>query len=77
MEDGVGAMLFCERLIATFAYAQAKGIDGPKDWNLDEFKDELIDYYREFKLATGINHASEMIRDIERQGKELAQSAGR
>jgi hypothetical protein len=76
-EDGIGNLLFCERLVATWAYAEARGIAGPKDWDLCTFKDELVDYYRKYGLASGIKHAAELIRDVERQGQLLAQQKGR
>ncbi|MCA9040730.1 MAG: hypothetical protein KDA65_10315 [Planctomycetaceae bacterium] len=76
-ENGIGSLLFLERLNATWAYAKAKGIDGPKDWDRETYRDELIDFYRKFKLASGIKHAEELVRDVERQGVQLAQQKGR
>lgn len=71
--DTVAAMLFCERLIATDAYAAAKGVDGVyTGTTIDEFKEELTQLYARYGISHGPLHAAELIRDIERQGAALA-----
>jgi len=74
-ESVLANMLFCERLVAASAYADARGIDRPED-ELDEFKEELVELYLRYQLATGKHHAAELIRDIERQGAALAPKIG-
>jgi hypothetical protein len=74
--EPVGEMLFCERCVATFAYAKARGIDVPTKLDLESYKDELVDYYRQFGLASGIKQASELVREVERQGQQLALEQG-
>lgn len=71
--DTVAAMLYCERLIATDAYAAAKGVDGMETGaTLDDFKEELTKLYARYGISNGPHHAAELIRDIERQGAALA-----
>jgi hypothetical protein len=73
---GIGFMLFRERLIATAAYAGARGLTSPVGWNIEEEKQGLIESYCTHRLATGAHEAAEMVRSIERQGTELAQQSG-
>jgi hypothetical protein len=76
--DDVGVMLLRERLIATCAYADAKGLPRPWQWKIEEEKQELLDSYITHGLASGGPHqAQELIRQIERAGTGLAQSQGR
>jgi hypothetical protein len=75
-EEEIGEMLFCERCVAAFAYARARGIKPPWGLDLEIHKDQLIDMYREWGLADGIAQASEFVRDVERQGQQLASQKG-
>ena len=77
LEKGLAGMLFDERLLATCGYAEAKGIERPGNWSMVECQERLVDYYRRYQLATGLNHALELVRDVERQGRSLAQQHGR
>jgi len=70
-EDVIANMLFCERLIATFAYADARRMDQPR-YDLPVFKNELATLYVRYGIASGSHHAEQLIRDIERQGIALA-----
>jgi len=76
VEEEIGEMLFCERCVATFAYARARGIDGPPNLDLEIHKDQLVDMYREWGLVSGIKQASELVRDLEREGQRLALEKG-
>ena len=76
VEEEIGEMLFCERCVAAFAYARARGIDVPPNLDLEIHKDQLVDMYREWGLASGIRQASELVRDVERQGERLALEKG-
>jgi hypothetical protein len=71
--DMVASMLYEERLIAALAFASETGralsVTGIP---LDELKDELAGQYLRYGLASGAHQAAELIRDIERQGRELA-----
>ncbi len=69
-------MLFCERCVATFAYARARGIEVPTGLDLEIHKDQLVDMYREWGLVSGIRQASELVRDVEREGERLALEKG-
>ena len=69
-EDMLGGMLYCERLIAVCAFAKARGLHAPQ-FNVDDFKDELIELYTKYGLASGRHHAGELIRNIEQQGAQL------
>ncbi len=71
--DVLGNMLFIERLIATAAFASARGIDGPRA-DVADYKEELASLYQRYSLAKGEHHAALLIRDIERQGATLAQN---
>lgn len=75
-ENFVGEMLFSERLVAAFAYCAASGIPEPKGWEgqegLQGFKDDLVEFYCKLGMATGANHAQELVRDIERQASRMA-----
>jgi hypothetical protein len=77
LENGIAGMLFDERLLVACAYAEAKGIEGPGNWSMVECQERLVDYYRHYHLATGVNHALELVRDVERQGRSIAQQQGR
>ena len=77
VEEEIGEMLFCERCVATFAYAKARSIKPPWALDLEIHKDQLVDMYREWGLADGIAQASELVRDVERQGQQLALKKGR
>lgn len=70
-EDNLANMLFGERLIATFAYALARSME-PPDCELSLFKNDLSKLYVRYGIASGPHHAEQLIRDIERQGAELA-----
>jgi hypothetical protein len=76
-QDGIGTMMFCERLIATWAYAAARGVPPPLGWTLAERKAKLVEAYCFHKLASGPHEAIEMVKDIERQGIQLANQIGR
>jgi hypothetical protein len=75
-DQGIGEMLFCERCVAAFAYAKARGIEVPTKLDLEIHKDQLVDMYRQFGLASGIRQASELVRDVEREGQQLALKKG-
>jgi hypothetical protein len=77
VEEEIGEMLFCERCVAMFAYAKARGIKPPWALDLEIHKDQLVDIYREWGLADGIAQASELVRDVERRGQQLALKMGR
>ena len=70
--DGIGNMLFCERLIATFAFADAQGFAPPGDYDLPTYKDELIGLYSKYGVTSGVHESLERIKDIERQGQALS-----
>jgi len=70
--DIVGHTLFCERFVAIAAYADARGIDPPQLDELPGVKEDLAEFYVRYGLASGPQHAAQLIRDIERQGAELA-----
>ena len=76
VEEEIGEMLFCERCVATFAYARARGIEVPTGLDFDIHKDQLVDMYREWGLVSGIRQASELVRDVEREGERLALEKG-
>jgi hypothetical protein len=78
-ESGIGSLLFKERLIATGAYAAARGLPGPKDWDedLELYKKELVSDLCFYGLASGVHEAVEMIRDIERQATQLSRKISR
>ncbi|HEX3997489.1 MAG TPA: hypothetical protein VHX65_02950 [Pirellulales bacterium] len=67
-------MLYCERFIAVSAYAEVKGIAGPNNEfaDLADLKESVIELYTQYKIASGIHHAEQLIRDIERQAAQLA-----
>jgi hypothetical protein len=73
--DDVGNILYCERMIAASAYAAARGIS-PPDAEIEILEDDLAERYCKYALATGPAHASELIRDIERQGHQMANQKG-
>jgi hypothetical protein len=64
-------MLFCERLIAVCSYAKTRAMEGP-EYEVSDFKKDLTTLYMQYGLASGPHHANELIREIERQGEELA-----
>jgi hypothetical protein len=70
--DVIGNMLFIERLLATAAFARARGMNGPHA-DIEDYKRELASLYQRYSLAKGDKHAAQLIRDIERQGAVLAQ----
>lgn len=70
-EDMLANLLYCERVVAVSAYAEAKGIDG-LDCDLSDLKDDLMDQYTRYNIASGVHHAEQLIRDIERQAAQLA-----
>jgi hypothetical protein len=74
--DDLASLLWCERLVAAFAYATGKGIDGPSGWEIEGLRDELRQHYCNFGLASGPQHAWELIRDVERQGSSLGSEKG-
>jgi hypothetical protein len=78
-EIGLGDMLWCERQIVAHAYAVAKGLRIPEvlDRDIDVYRESLTNHCREFGLVSGENEAAEMIRDLERQGRLLANQKGR
>lgn len=76
-EDDLGSLLICERLVAANAYADGRGIARPGGWDYADPKQELTDSYPRFGIARGGKHAKELIRDIERQAKLLANQRDR
>lgn len=70
-EDLLANMLHCERRIAIAAYADAKGMSA-LDGDIGEFKEELAELYIRYEIASGRHSAEQLIRDIERQGQDLA-----
>lgn len=70
-EDMVGGMLYCERLVALFAFAEACGVEYRAKPGFD-FKEELTEFYIRYEIASGTHHAAELIRDIEQQSVALA-----
>lgn len=74
-EDQLGSMMYVERLIAKNRYAAELGIEIPDQFiPLADMKIELAQHYVRYGLATGVHEAEELIRDIERQAKKLAES---
>lgn len=67
----VANILFCERLVATCAYAEARGMRWP-DCEIEGIRGFLLTHYPRYGLASGPQHAEQLIRDIEGQGTELA-----
>ncbi len=71
--DVLGGMLYCERLVALFAYAEAIGTESASELHPGfDFKDELIELYTRHGIATGRHHAAQLIRGIEQQAQQLA-----
>ncbi len=70
-EDELFGLLAAERLLALFAFAQAKGIE-PPFMEYDAIHEEATELYVRYGLARGTHEASELIRDVERQARELA-----
>jgi len=71
--DIVAEMLQCERLIAVDAYSKQRGVAAPDMFvSLDDLKQQLSATYVEYGIAQGSHHAAELIRNIERQGSDLA-----
>lgn len=64
----IGMLLFCERLIVTGAYASRKGVNPPEGFDLEAAREELADFYCKHTLATGPQHAAQLIRELEREG---------
>jgi hypothetical protein len=66
--EEVGGILYTERLIAAVALATRDGQEPPATYlPLHELKEELAERYVRYGLASGPQHALELIRDIERQ----------
>lgn len=69
-------MIWNERVLARYTYEAAKGryglleCDGPADRQL--LIEELSGYYLHFQLASGPQHALQLIRDIEEQARAQA-----
>ena len=78
-EIGLGDLLYCERLIVAHAYAVAGGLRIPESLEMDieGFREQVTETYRELGLASGEHDAAEMLRDLERQGRLLATQLGR
>ncbi|HWB14100.1 MAG TPA: hypothetical protein VG826_33045 [Pirellulales bacterium] len=70
-EDTVAAMVYYERMLATEAYAEAAGVQGI-ECCIGDFKNELVELYCRYQLASGPHHAIQLIRDFERQSAALA-----
>ncbi len=74
--EDLGGLLFSERLVAAYAYAAAHGIHEPGGYEgelgLSGFKSDLTRSYVALGIANGEHQAAEMIRDIERQARQLA-----
>lgn len=66
----LGNVLYCERLLAAWYYAKEKGI-APPETGLVDLQEELSENYCKLGIATGPHHAEELMRDIERQVKNL------
>jgi hypothetical protein len=69
-EELLGNMLYCERIVALDAYANAKGMKQP-DCDIDEIKEDLNTFYCKFGLSQGEHQTVELIREIERQARQL------
>lgn len=74
--DLLGEVLFAERVVAAYAYGAARGIPEPAELegeiSLVAYREDLVKYYTQLRLASGPLHAAELIRDIERHAGELA-----
>jgi hypothetical protein len=70
-ENIVANMLYCERVVAVSAYAEAMRIKG-LGCDVSDFKGELSKLYIRYGIAGGTHHADQLIRDIEQQGMTLA-----
>jgi hypothetical protein len=76
VEDSVGNMLYCERVIVVAAFAEAKGI-AQLDINIADIKEDLQRLYERHGLAHGSHESHEMIRGLESQGRDLAKTPSR
>lgn len=73
VDAGIGSAMMIERLFALSAYAKARGLPGREGWDdMDQYKPELAEFYRQHGLATGEHQAAELIRDIEMQATKLS-----
>ncbi|HLN31732.1 MAG TPA: hypothetical protein VK395_28590 [Gemmataceae bacterium] len=76
----IGSMLRLERMLAQNAYEEVRGVftEGNVISNEEKpgFIDELTGYYVKYGLATGRQHAQQMIRDFEAQATSQARTRG-
>src|SRR5690349_8140968 len=63
----LGELLFAEKVIAAYAYEAARGLPDPPylegQTSLDAYREDLVKYYAELRIASGPLHAAELIRD--------------
>ena len=77
-QEQLAYMLYIERILAANAYAQQVGIAPPPiHVGLNELEDQLTELYLHHDLAKGPQHAAELLRDLERQGRSLAAAQAR
>ena len=78
-EHVLGNMLWLERFLVYAAYAGVKklAVKEASIFRLANFRKELVGLYMEIGIAKGAKHAKELIRDIERMGREAANPIGR
>ena len=69
--DVLGGMLFAERSVAVTAYAKAEGLP-PREEDYISLREALIEAYQRYKIASGPQHAEQLVRDIEQQAATLS-----
>lgn len=69
--DHLGNMLFCERYLVTYAYALARGIN-PPDGEYEGLRENLAQLYVQYRVASGPQHAEQLMRDLETRGRQIA-----
>lgn len=69
--DRLGNLLFIERFVVASAYAAAERID-PPEGEPDALIEELSNLYLRYGLASGPQHAAQLIRDLETAGRQLS-----
>jgi hypothetical protein len=70
--DGVEMLLFLERLLVVGGYADRRGIYWPAGYDPDATREDLAGLYCTYGLASGPQHAEQLIRDLMRDGALLA-----
>jgi len=74
----LGGILYIERLLAAFAFAESAGVElPPGQVSLPDLEEELSDKYVRYGLASGPKQAAELLRSVKRQGQALAGERGR